>query len=69
MRKPPPVIVEPLLPTGGRPVRIKGERVGIAHSPRDLRHFLDKAGYANSELIRLDDTTVIEWVGGGVETW
>ena len=60
--------VEPLLPTGGRLVRIRGEQVGIARKPSDVMRFMESAGFSIT-LERLDDSMHIEWIGGGIETW
>ncbi|MFJ8855133.1 hypothetical protein [Streptomyces sp. NPDC102437] len=64
-----PVVVYPPDGSGGRRVRVDGEILGMAYSVRDVAEFLRRAG--------LDDITeddvilsgVIEWRGGGPETW
>lgn len=63
-----PVLVEPPLPGGGRPVRIHGKEAGVVRSPGHLVRLMRDAG-SEIRLENIDETLLVEWVGGGVETW
>ncbi|MCT2591163.1 hypothetical protein LHJ74_14810 [Streptomyces sp. N2-109] len=62
------IVVYPPSPTGGRRVRADGEAIGIAHSERDLLEFLRRIGLDPGD-VDLDDTHLIEWLGGGPDVW
>jgi hypothetical protein len=64
-----PVIVEPLLPGGGRPVRVRGDVLAVVHGPRELRHLLERLGWDTDSIVDVENSLLIEWHGGGVETW
>lgn len=64
----PRIVVYPPTPGGGRRVRADGEAIGLARSPRELIEFLRRAGL-DPDLIDLRDPTLIEWRGGGPDTW
>ncbi|MFB6813085.1 hypothetical protein ACFCV8_00860 [Streptomyces sp. NPDC056347] len=64
-----PVVVYPPDESGGRRVRADGEILGMAYSIRDVVEFLRRAGL---DTITEDDVAVsglIEWRGGGPESW
>lgn len=63
-----PIVVHPPSPTGGRRVSARGEILGLAHDVADLLEFLRRAGL-DPDTIRLDDSGVIEWRGGGPDVW
>ncbi|MFJ6934751.1 hypothetical protein [Streptomyces sp. NPDC101132] len=62
------VIVFPPDAGGGRRVRVDGEMLGRALGPNDLLEFLRRAGL-DPDDVRLDDTLLIEWRGGGPAVW
>lgn len=62
------MLVGPRLTTGGRPVLIDGRRAGVAHSPGGLMRLMEDVGY-RTDLDRVGETSLIEWAGGGIETW
>ncbi|MBT2505134.1 hypothetical protein J7I98_04325 [Streptomyces sp. ISL-98] len=64
----PPVVVEPVSPDGGRRVTIHGERVGVAYHLLDVIEFLRRAGLPEANT-SIDDPELIEWRGGGPNTW
>lgn len=66
--KRPPVIVHPPSPTGSRRVSVDGEILGLAYNPSDLVEFLRRAGL-DEDVIDVDDPRLIEWRGGGPDTW
>nr|WP_137991280.1 hypothetical protein [Streptomyces vilmorinianum] len=68
MREEPPVVVHPLLPDGGRPVTVRGERVGVAFHLLDVLEFLRSAALPEADTV-IDDPELIEWRGGGPEVW
>lgn len=53
---------------GHRRVAIRGERVGTARSLADVREFLRRAGL-DAEDVALDDPALVEWRGGGPDSW
>ncbi|MEV4443345.1 hypothetical protein AB0K09_30985 [Streptomyces sp. NPDC049577] len=61
----PPVVVHPLV-EGTRLVKIHGRSAGKAHSLEDLERFLREAGLRD---IDVDNSTVVEWRGGGSSMW
>jgi hypothetical protein len=64
-----PVVVYPPDDAGGRRVRVDGEILGMAYGIRDVTEFLRRAGLDD---VTEDDVAVsgmIEWRGGGPETW
>ncbi|AVZ74295.1 hypothetical protein SLUN_21175 [Streptomyces lunaelactis] len=63
-----PVIVHPVSPDGGRRVTIRGEAVGVASNLFDLLEFLRRADLPEADTA-IDDPELIEWRGGGPETW
>ena len=63
----PPVVVHPP-GAGGRPVTVRGERLGRARNPADLLEFLRRAGL-DPDDVALEDRELIEWRGGGPDTW
>lgn len=63
-----PVIVQPPGPDGGRQVTIRGEVAGTAYHLLDLIEFLRRQGLPESNTT-LDDPDLIEWRGGGPQTW
>ena len=58
-----PIVVHRPLRTGGRPVVVRSEIVGLAHSDHDVVEFLRRAGLAFGEDV-LDDPVWVEWKGG-----
>ncbi|WP_030615003.1 hypothetical protein [Streptomyces sclerotialus] len=62
------MIVHPPSPTGGRRVSAGGKILGLAHSPGDLVEFLRRAGL-DEDVINIADPRLIEWRGGGADTW
>lgn len=63
-----PVIVEPPSPDGGRRVRVHGEYVGTAYHLLDVVEFLRRSGLPETDT-KVDDQNLIEWRGGGPNTW
>ncbi|HEY3480213.1 MAG TPA: hypothetical protein VGL02_15050 [Streptomyces sp.] len=61
----PPITVHPLT-AAGRRVTIRGQDVGRAHRIADLVEFLRRAGLDDIEV---EQTDLIEWLGGGAEVW
>lgn len=57
-----PIVVHRPLRTGGRPVVVRSEIVGLAHSDHDVAEFLRRAGLAFGEDV-LDDPVWVEWKG------
>ncbi|MFD4761161.1 hypothetical protein ACFWOJ_20440 [Streptomyces sp. NPDC058439] len=62
----PPITIHAPTPSGGRLVTVhinsRDEKLGMAHSDRDLVVFLADAGPANPELI-LNNPAVVQWQG------
>ncbi|WP_330335629.1 hypothetical protein OHS33_39010 (plasmid) [Streptomyces sp. NBC_00536] len=63
------LVVYPPDENGWRRVRWDGTSIGVAHRPSDIVVFLTAAGLENSEELDLTDPAVVEWRGGGPETW
>ncbi|MEU7149751.1 hypothetical protein AB0B15_17205 [Streptomyces sp. NPDC045456] len=63
-----PIVVHPPSPTGGRRVSADGTTLGLAHDINDLEEFLRRAG-VDIDAAWVEDTSLIEWRGGGPETW
>lgn len=63
-----PVIVYPPARSGGRRVTVRGRIVGMARGRGDVSAYLSRAGLAPDDAA-LDDPTLIEWRGGGVDDW
>ncbi|NLU67025.1 hypothetical protein [Streptomyces sp. HNM0574] len=63
-----PVVVHPPVPEGGRRVTARGEFLGTAYGMVDLIEFLRRAGL-DLATIDLHDKDLIDWQGGGPETW
>lgn len=61
----PPITVHPLTASGRR-VTIRGQDVGRAHRIEDLVEFLRRAGLDDIEV---EETDLIEWLGGGADIW
>jgi hypothetical protein len=64
----PPIVVHPPERTGGRRVTAHAQVLGTAHSERDVVTFLRRVGLTPEE-IDLRDGNLVEWRGGGPETW
>ncbi|OEU89535.1 hypothetical protein [Streptomyces oceani] len=64
----PPIVVHPPGDTGERRVTAHARELGLAHSEADVTEFLRRAGLTPEE-IDLRDPNLIEWRGGGPETW
>ncbi|MFD3940846.1 hypothetical protein ACFWSF_39350 [Streptomyces sp. NPDC058611] len=65
----PRLIVYPPDEHGWRRVRWEGQSIGVAHQPSDIAVFLRAAGLENAEDVDLTNAEVVEWRGGGPETW
>jgi hypothetical protein len=64
------VIVYPPGEGGGRRVRVDGSILGTAFSLHDLAVFLERAGLEGwDELDVIAAEGLIEWRGGGPDTW
>ncbi|MEF3112394.1 hypothetical protein RB636_04155 [Streptomyces chrestomyceticus] len=63
-----PIVVHPPSPTGGRRVTADGAVLGLAYELRDVEEFLRRAG-VDIDTAWVEDTTLIEWRGGGPESW
>ncbi|MFE7105607.1 hypothetical protein ACFU98_10720 [Streptomyces sp. NPDC057575] len=64
-----PVVVYPPDDAGGRRVRVDGEILGMAHSVRDVTEFLRRAGLDDITEDEVIGSGMIDWRGGGPETW
>ncbi len=64
-----PVTVYPPSEAGGRRVRIDGETLGTAYSLHDLTVFLQNAGLEGWDDLDVAGTSLIEWRGGGPDSW
>ncbi|MFB6604251.1 hypothetical protein ACFCXR_37990 [Streptomyces noursei] len=62
------VVVHAPSRSGGRRVTVGGEILGLAHSTADLVEFLRRAGL-DPDDVRVEDSDVIDWRGGGPEVW
>jgi hypothetical protein len=65
----PPVIVYPPSESGGRRVRVDGQILGTAYSLHDLTVFLQHAGLEGWDELDVAGSKMIDWRGGGPETW
>ncbi|MGW1885515.1 hypothetical protein [Streptomyces sp. NPDC001970] len=63
-----PVVVHALSSDGGRTVTIHGRRIGVAFHLLDVVEFLRRAGLPEADTT-MDDPALIEWRGGGPDTW
>ncbi|GGO45042.1 hypothetical protein GCM10012287_11990 [Streptomyces daqingensis] len=64
----PPIVVHPPSEKGGRRVTAHAEQLGVAYRLEDVAEFLRHAGLSDDE-IQLDDPNLIEWRGGGPDSW
>ncbi|MDH2390250.1 MULTISPECIES: hypothetical protein [Streptomyces] len=65
----PPVIVHPPA-DGGRRVSVHGRFAGLAHGRGDVAELLRGMGFGTEgDTIDLFDSSLVEWRGGGPETW
>ncbi|MEU3557621.1 hypothetical protein [Streptomyces fragilis] len=69
MSEPPPVVVEPPGPSGGRRVRVDGRVLGTAFSLRDVTAFLQEAGLQGWDELDVAASGLIDWRGGGPDAW
>jgi hypothetical protein len=69
MSEPPPVVVEPPGPSGGRRVRVDGRVLGTAFSLRDVTAFLQEAGLQGWDELDVAASSLIDWRGGGPDAW
>jgi hypothetical protein len=67
-RMTPPIVVHPPSGKGGRRVTAHAEQLGVAYRLQDVAEFLRQAGLSEDE-IQLDDPNLIEWRGGGPDSW
>ncbi|MER7512141.1 hypothetical protein ABTX82_27850 [Streptomyces lavendulae] len=63
------LVIYPPDENGWRRVRWDAQSIGVAHKPSDIVTFLTAAGLENAEDLDLTDTALVEWRGGGPETW
>ncbi|GAA2643827.1 hypothetical protein GCM10010425_59260 [Streptomyces spororaveus] len=66
---PPRLVVEPPDENNWRRVRWKGAPIGVAHQVSDITVLLTAAGMLDAEDLDLTDPELVEWRGGGPETW
>ncbi|GAA2087276.1 hypothetical protein GCM10009801_50160 [Streptomyces albiaxialis] len=64
----PPIVVHPPSPSGERRVTAHTELLGMARSAQDVVDLLRRAGL-KPEDIQIEDPALVEWRGGGPETW
>lgn len=64
----PPIVVHPPGPSGGRRVTARTRLLGLARSAEELTEIMHAAGLAPGE-IDLADPHLVEWRGGGPDTW
>jgi hypothetical protein len=64
-----PVIVYPPDATGGRRVRVDSTILGLAYSVQDVARFMQEAGLQDWDEMDVVRSALIEWRGGGPETW
>ncbi|MEU3340672.1 hypothetical protein [Streptomyces sp. NPDC006668] len=64
-----PVVVYPPAENGGRRVRIGGHFVGVAYGVTDIAAFVQEAGLQEWDEMDVVRSGLIEWRGGGPETW
>ncbi|WP_370417132.1 hypothetical protein AB8O64_00555 [Streptomyces sp. QH1-20] len=62
------IVVHPPSPSGGRQVTVGREVLGTAYGVIDLYEFMRRAGVPKDD-VRLEDTTLIDWQGGGPGVW
>ncbi|WP_206436475.1 hypothetical protein [Streptomyces sp. W1SF4] len=67
MNPQPLIVVEPPDSRGLRDVRVRGQVVGRAWSPRDLRGLLRRAEVPDD--VDLEAGELVHWRGGGAEVW
>ncbi|MEK0101156.1 hypothetical protein ACFC18_44090 [Streptomyces sp. NPDC056121] len=58
-----PIVVHAPLGTGGRPVTMLGQPLGVAHADADVLEFLRNADLPGVEEL-LDDPSWVTWRGG-----
>ncbi|MFD4408239.1 hypothetical protein [Streptomyces sp. NPDC058476] len=58
-----PIVVHRPVASGGRPVVVRSEVVGLAHTDSDVVEFIRLAGLALGKNV-LDDPVWVEWKGG-----
>ncbi|MFG2311536.1 hypothetical protein ACGFS9_23165 [Streptomyces sp. NPDC048566] len=63
------VVVHPPTAAGGRRVWLDGRPLGVARSLRALTRLLNEAGWEGADEVDVAESPVIEWHGGGPETW
>ncbi|MEW2416550.1 hypothetical protein AB0953_22885 [Streptomyces sp. NPDC046866] len=63
------LVIYPPDENGWRRVRWDGVAIGVAQKPSDIAAFLTAAGVTGAEDLDLTDPTLVEWRGGGPETW
>lgn len=64
-----PIIVYPPDEEGSRRVRVDGEILGRAYSLQDLTEFLRRAGLEDPDEAWVRASTLIDWRGGGPDSW
>lgn len=64
-----PVIVGQPNQTGGRQVRVNGRVAGVAFSLHDLTVFLQHSGLEDWDELDVAGSDLIEWRGGGPDSW
>ncbi|MFK4068193.1 hypothetical protein [Streptomyces sp. NPDC029674] len=64
-----PVVVYPPDEEGGRRVRVDGQISGRAYSLGDVAAFMQEAGLQSFDEMDVVRSALIEWRGGGPETW
>ncbi|MFI2209625.1 hypothetical protein [Streptomyces sp. NPDC020141] len=65
----PRLVVYPPDERGWRRVRWDGQILGTADKVSDIAVFLTAAGMSDAEDLDLTDPALVEWRGGGPETW
>lgn len=65
----PRLVVHPPDHRGWRRVRCGGQSLGLAHRMGDIAVFLAATGLENAEDFDLTDPGLVEWRGGGPDTW
>ncbi|MDQ8705063.1 hypothetical protein RCO28_21575 [Streptomyces sp. LHD-70] len=63
-----PIVVHPFTSGDGRPVSVRGRRLGTAHSDRELLEMLRAAGLDEADAA-LDDPHLVEWRGAPAHAW
>ncbi|MEV7793392.1 hypothetical protein AB0O68_15575 [Streptomyces sp. NPDC087512] len=64
-----PVVIYPPDESGGRRVQVGGALLGLAYSVGDVARFMQEAGLQDFDEMDVVRTGLIEWQGGGPETW